>query len=61
MSSVGDVKSVLRNAKSIKDIETEQFDVSKIFVTPDLTKCKENRTMRTVKNLNVVESITETG
>ena len=51
MSTVGDIKAVLRKAKSIKDIETDQFDVSQVFVTPDLTKLQREQDFKNRKEL----------
>ena len=51
MSSVEDMKTVLWNAKSIKDIETEQFEVSKVFVTPDLTKLQRQQDFKNRQEL----------
>ena len=51
MSTVGDMKAVLRKAKSIKDIETDQFDVSQVFVTPDLTKLQREQDFKNRKEL----------
>ena len=51
MSSVGDMKAVLRKAKGIKDIETEKFDVSQVFVTPDLTKLQREQDFKNRKEL----------
>ena len=51
MSSVGDMKAVLRKAKGIKDIETEQFDVSQVFVTPDLTQLQREQDFKNRKEL----------
>ena len=51
MSSVSDMKAVLRKAKSIKDIETDQFDASKVFVTPDLTKLQREQDFKNRQEL----------
>ena len=45
------MKAVLRKAKSIKDIETDQFDASKVFVTPDLTKLQREQDFKNRQEL----------